>query len=349
MIRGNIMRGLAVFGAIIAIAVGITFYAFQTTPASAPPGVLVRLQLQWFDQAQFAGFYMAKQRGYYAAEGLNVEILPGGYAVRPVDVVESGRADFAIATGDQALIGIDQGKKVKIVGTVFNKSIACFMAHKSLAIATPRDFVGKTVGVYSGFDTENILKILLKNSGVNEKDVDIRPAGSIAAFDHGDIQIWPSYRINEPLLETARGQQVTCLKPEDFGVDYYSDSIITSSDYASNSQLVEKFLRASARGWEYAIAHPDDTIETMLAMNLNFLPGEQSRAHQMAMLQEVIRNLRSDTDNKVLTMDRGRWVRMVKLLQGIHAISDDRDAKDIVDSAVNFSMAESAVASGPPE
>lgn len=307
----------------VAAALGLTIYAF-VGPGDDESDTRVRLQLQWFDQAQFAGFYVAQEKGFYREEGLNVETAPGGFATRPVDLIEAGQADISIAPADVALQAIGRNKPINIVGTVFDRSMVCFMSRSDSNIRTPQDLKGKVVGVYEGFDTDNILSLLLKKHGIDRDDVDIRPAGQLAAFQKRDFDVWPSYRFNEPLLMAAENTPVQCMKPEDFGIPYYSDSLIVSDQYlAGHPNELRAFLRATRRGWQYALDHPDEVVPIMYKLKLGLDDTPQTRAHQIAMSAEVLNYVDRPAGQELLSIDMNRIGEMTELLISTGVVHQD--------------------------
>ena len=313
------------FAAILAVmaALGLTVYAF-VGPADDESDTRVRLQLQWFDQAQFAGFYVAQEQGFYREEGLNVEIAPGGYATRPVDLIEAGQADISIAPADVALQAIGRSKPINIVGTVFDRSMVCFMSRAAASIRTPQDLKGKVVGVYEGFDTDNILSLLLKRHGIERDDVDIRPAGQLAAFQKGDFDVWPSYRFNEPLLMAAENIPVQCMMPENFGIPYYSDSLIVSDNYlAAHPNELRAFLRATRRGWQYALDHPEEVVPIMYRLQLGLDNTPRTRAHQIAMSSEVLNYVDRPDGQELLSIDMNRIREMTDMLVSTGVVHQD--------------------------
>lgn len=305
--------------AVVLAGMALTAWVF-TRPSEQESAKQVRLQLQWFDQAQFAGFYVAQQKGFYRDEGLNVVITPGGYATLPVDLVESDQADFALAPADVALRGIGMDKPITMLGAVFDRSMVCFMSKADAKIRTPVDLVGKVVGVYQGFDTDNVLSLMLSKLGIARSDVDIRPAGQLAAFQKGDFDVWPAYRFNEPLLMRAQDVAVECMKPEDFGIQYYSDSLIVSDKFLSEQpETANAFVRASQRGWQYALDRPLEVIDLMYQAKINLPDDAQTRQHQLAMLTEVLNYIDRPAGEELLSIERAKLMEMAKSLveQGI--------------------------------
>jgi len=310
----------AIIGLVVFTAIGLLVWKSWVNPDDIrlEGKTKVRLQLQWFDQAQFIGFYVANEKGCYAKEGLQVEIIPGGYNISPIMKVRMGDAEIGLATADQVLLQKAEGHDVKAIGNVFNKSIACFISRKDLNIRSPQDLVGKKVGVYRGFDTENVLLSILKRHNIDEKDVNIRDAGAFSAFLTQEIDVFPSYLINEPILAEENAVQVNVLYPDDFGVQFYSDTLFVSGKFLEqNRDVLRRFLRASERGWAYAEQDPEGALDIMYRHTRSSGEKLTSSAHQKKMLQKVLEHIRGGSTDKMFFMDRTRWDSMERSLFGI--------------------------------
>ena len=298
----------------------------------------IRFQLQWFDQAQFIGFYVANEKRYYADEGLSVEVQPGGYNVNPIQRVEMSQAEIGLATADQVLLSKAEGHPLKAIGTVFNKSIACFISRKPLKIRSPQDLIGKKVGVYLGFDTENVLLSILAKHAVNSRDVNIVPAGMFEAFVQNEIEVFPSYQINEPFLAAERGIDVDILMPDMFGVQFYSDTIFTTEKaWKEKRGSLLRFLKASAKGWAYAESHPDEALDIMFRQIRSSGAKVDARL-QKQMLLKSIEHLRGGDKNVMFYMDRARWDNMESSLLTIGKLKRQGYVGDLCD----FQMATEA-------
>jgi ABC-type nitrate/sulfonate/bicarbonate transport system substrate-binding protein len=301
----------------------------------------IRLQLQWFDQSQFAGFYVAKEQGYYDKEGLDVEIIPGGFKTNPIQVILMKEAEIALVTGNKLLQARESKYDLKAFGTVFNKSIACFMSKTEKNIKTPYDFVGKKVAVYRGFDTEHILLCLLKKLKINRNNVTIVDGGDITPFVKGDVDVWPSYIINEPIRMEEEGISVKILDPDYFGVQFYSDTLFSTTEYwMKNKNTLKKFIRASAKGWEYAESHKDKAIDIMFRTRRN-LAAKSSSSQQRKMLDICCAYLRGGAKNLLFYMNPDRWKAMENDLYEANIIQNKGYIQDLCD----FKLIEEALLS----
>jgi NitT/TauT family transport system substrate-binding protein len=313
------MRRLSVVLGVL--VVGVAAFLFVVTKRRIDPvgRPRIRLQLQWFDQAQFIGFYVAKQRGFYDKQGIDVELISGGYNNNPIQRVLTGVADVGLATGDQVLIRRASGDPLKAFGNVFNRSLAAFMTRTEKAVHTPEDLVGKRVGVYRGFDTENILLALLQTRRINPSDVRIETAAGIQAFVDGELDAFPAYVINEPLIMANRNVPISLMNPAEFNVNFVSDTYFTTENYwKANRAVLARFLHASAEGWKYAQDHPEEALQIMFAV-VNNIP-ESDRAHQRAMLGVVLRYLGGGDQNRLFYMNRDHWESMEQSLFAIGKI-----------------------------
>jgi NitT/TauT family transport system substrate-binding protein len=290
----------------------------------------VRVQLQWFDGAQFAGLYVAKNNKYFEREGLDVELISGSYTIDPFQVVREGKADIGMATGDRVLIEGATKKEIKAFGTVFNKSLACFMSKKD-RIKDIADFRGKKIGVYRNYDTENVLLAMLKRQNIPQNEVTIVDAGLLDSFKKDEIDLFPSYVINEPISMKLEGTLVDIHYPESIGVEFYSDTYFSDKKYwAENQEVIKKFLKASAEGWREAKNNPEAAMKIMFGMITN-MTYEENHKKQLMALEEAIKHLGAGNQGKINLMESHRWLEMEKSLKDIGKIQTLGNVNDLCD------------------
>ncbi len=302
----------------LAIVAGIVAVVVLEKRASKRHSQTMSLRLQWVHQSQFAGFYVAKERGFYRDVGLDLSIEQGGKDVNVPMLVAEGRADFGIWAGDQVLRGYEHTPTpIRAVGTVFNRSLVCFMVRADSAIHGPKDFLGKTVGVYPDLDSENIYLELLRNSNLDRAAIKEYPAAySIVPFLRGEVDVWPSYVINEPLAARAHGQPVRCLTPDMFDIKYYSDTIVVKdSTLRERRSMVVSFLEASERGWRYALSHPEEAVAIVLKYDPSL-----NKEHELAMLKAEAEYI--SPTNPLFKMDPEVWKAMAEMLHSRGVIDD---------------------------
>lgn len=301
------------------------FFGTPLARTTAPPEKL-SLRLQWLHQAQFAGFYVAKEKGFYREEGLDVTINSGGQDFNAVTLVASGSDDVGIWTADQVLLAYSRGVPIRAVGVVFDRSLAAFMVRSSSGIKTPKDFEGKTVGMYYGYDTETLYLHLLKKFGVDRSKIqETALQYDLGRFYSGEVDVWPAYAINQPLAAKQAGIGVNLLTPEQFGIRYYSDTIIVSdSTLRKRRDSVVKFLRASQQGWEYALAHRDEAVDIVLTFEPHL-----DKEHQKQMLDVVAEYV--NKKEPMFSMDRDTWDSIAVTLVDQGLLKESPDIARLVD------------------
>lgn len=240
----------------------------QVTPAFAANEEKldkVILQLRWDPQFQFSGYYQALWQGYYEEEGLAVEIRHGfderRQVLRPTEEVISGRADFGIGTSD---ILLDMGNnQLKIVASFFQKSPTEFYMLEDTPFNGIEDF--NTLNVARRLDDTLDLELqaMMISRGIVPDDAKLRSASMSIAFEDlltGRFDVIPSYLGTMGYYAAREGVNVRAIRPIDYGIDFYGDSLFTSTRLVvSNPELVERFRRATIKGWEYALKNPGET------------------------------------------------------------------------------------------
>jgi NitT/TauT family transport system substrate-binding protein len=214
----------------------------------------VKLQLKWLHQAQFAGFYMAQERGYYAKENIKVTFIPGGTGISPIEEVLSGKADFGVDSPESLLENRGQGKPVLAIAAIYRRSAVVFAAMADSGIVRPSDFIGKTIAIGGG-DVNLQFHAMMKRLGLDVSKVKIVPHDvALGAFLQGEADITPCYSTGNLIKMRQKGLKLNLIWPSDYGIHFYSDTLATTGRLISEKpDLVPRFLRATMRGWQDAI------------------------------------------------------------------------------------------------
>jgi NitT/TauT family transport system substrate-binding protein len=257
----------------------------------------VQLQLQWFTQSQFAGYYAAVDQGFYEELGLNVEILEGGVDIVPAVVLDSGAADFALSWVPRALVPREEGLDIVNIAQPFQRSGTLQVAFADSGITTPADLEGKIVGNW-GFGNEFELLAGLRSAGL-DPDSDVTLAQQqfdMLALLAGDIDAAQAMTYNEyaQVLETVNPDTGELYQPEDLNVINWSDfgtAMLNDGIWADAGRLESdpayretavKFVEASLKGWIWCRDNPDECVQVVLD-NAPIL-GE---SHQTWQLNEI--------------------------------------------------------------
>ncbi len=215
------------------------------------------MQAAWINDAEFAGYFLAIDKGYYAQEGLDLNYLSGGPDVIPESTIIAGRADLALTTPDTTIRAIsEQGAPFKIIGAQYQKNPIGVVSLKKAPIETPADLVGKTIAV----PPVNIVtaEALLRLNGIDRGSVNIVPyAYDPTPLVNGEIDASLDFTTNVPFTIGTLGEEAHSFLLYDHGVTLFNDTVVVTEETLANrrSDLVA-WLRASRRGWEENLADP---------------------------------------------------------------------------------------------
>jgi NitT/TauT family transport system substrate-binding protein len=248
----------------------------------------ITLQLQWVTQAQFAGYYVALDKGWYREEGIDLTIKPGGPDILPADAVVAGTADFGTGLLADIIVAIQQGTPLISIGQIQQTNGLLLIAKKSSNIEQPQDFVGKRVGVWMG-SWEAQFDALVAKENIIPQDFELVSQGfSMDPFLAGDLDVASAMIYNEyhVVLESGLSpEEINIIDYADYGLDFPGDVLFTSRELVrQHPDLVVGMLRATLRGWQYAIDHPQEAVDIVLKYDES---GVQTRDHQLSMMNEI--------------------------------------------------------------
>lgn len=289
------------------------------TSGKGRPNDIVRLQLKWVPQAQFAGYYLAQAKGFYAAQQLDVQILPGSADVAPEPVVASGQAEFGVDWIPSLLASREAGLNLQNIAQIFQRSGTTEITWKDSGITSIDGLRGRQVAVWCcGNQFE--LYAALRKAGIDPEDPnDIHLVDQ--PFDMGlflnhqvDAAAAETYNELAQVLETvnpATGQlyslnDLNVLDLEDAGAGMLQDGIFVDSDWLSdprNQDIAVRFLRASFEGWMYCRDHEEECVQDVLANGPTLGAG-----HQRWMMNEI-NALIWPSSNGIGMMDPSAYLR----------------------------------------
>lgn len=240
-----------------------------TAPAATTGRTLetttISVRLLWVPQYQFAGYIVAKVKGFYDEVGLQVTLNPGGPEIAPVQLVASGSDDFGVETPDTVLLARERGIPIVSLATFFQASAGGFMVHSDSGIHSPRDFIGKMVAVSPGGLQTEYLGMLATTHVDRTQITEVPFEFNIEPFLSRRIDVWPIYVTDQPHVARKQGADVRVLVARDFGVTTIGDGLFTTEAFlAENPKTTQAFIDATLKGWDYAVAHVEETV-TILA------------------------------------------------------------------------------------
>lgn len=254
----------------------------------------VKLQLKWVTQAQFAGYYVALDNGFYADEGLDVEIKPGGPDIAPSQVIAGGGADVVLDWMPSALASREKGLNVVNIAQPFASSGMMLTCRKDSGIASPANFAGKTLGVWF-FGNEYPFLSWMSQLGLATDGSDggvtvLKQGFNVDPILQGQADCVSTMTYNEywQIIDAGlTADDLIVFKYEDQGVATLEDGMYVLEENLNDAAFVDKmvrFVRASMKGWKWAEANPD--AAAMIVLD-NDASGAQTEEHQKRMMGEI--------------------------------------------------------------
>ena len=254
----------------------------------------VTIQLKWVTQAQFAGYYVAQEKGYYKAEGLDVTIKPGGPDISTPQVIAGGGADVIVDWMPSALASREKGVALVNIAQIFNRSGMMLTCRKDSGIRSPSDFRGKTLGVWFYGNEYPFLSWMsqlgIPTSGGSNGVTVLKQGFNVDPIFQKQAHCVSTMTYNEYWQVVDGGlspSELVVYKYEDQRVATLEDGLYVLEKNLRNSAFVNKmarFLRASIKGWEFAANNPDTAADIVLE---NDDTGAQTEKHQRRMMREI--------------------------------------------------------------
>ena len=274
----------------------------------------VTLQLKWVTQAQFAGYYVAKDKGFYKEENLSVEIKPGGPDIAPAQVLAGGGADVVLDWMPSALATREKGVALVNIAQPFKSSGMMLTCRKDSGIASPADFKGKTLGVWFYGNEYPFLswmsKLGIKTDGSADGVKVLKQGFNVDPILQKQADCVSTMTYNEywQIIDAGlSADDLVVFKYEDQGVATLEDGIYVLEDKLKDAAFQDKmvrFVRASMKGWKYAEANPDEAADIVLE---NDASGAQTEKHQKRMMGEIAK-LTAGSNGALVEADYERTV-----------------------------------------
>ncbi|NEX16762.1 MAG: diguanylate cyclase [Halochromatium sp.] len=302
-LRGGLLVRLILFG--VAICAALPALALDS----------VTLQLKWRHQFQFAGYYMALEKGYYRDAGLDVRLLEAGPHTDPVVEVMAGRAQFGISSSE--LLLSRQTDPVVALAPIYQHSPFELLVRADRA-SNLHELVGQPIMLEAG--SAEILALFLKE-GVEPDQLTIAPHSlGIDALLQNEVAALSAYSTTEPYLLRQAGLDYNAFSARAGGIDFYGDILFTSeSELKSDPERTRAFLAASLKGWQYAMEHIDESIELIMA---NYNSQDRSRAHYRFEAEESRRLMRPDLI-AIGHVNPGRWRHIAETYAALGMLPED--------------------------
>ncbi|MGD2051041.1 MAG: ABC transporter substrate-binding protein [Acidimicrobiia bacterium] len=331
--RGNKGRWLALLVALV-LAVsacgdsGSESEDTTTTTAAAAEPVSVSLRLPWFPSTQFAGSYVAQEKGYFADEGLDVTINPGGFDVNSITLVAAGSDTFGLHDTNSLVFAAAEEIPLITVATFLEKHPGAVMALESSGFETLDDLVGATIGFQEGGPWQLTQAMLVKN-GIDPDSLDQVAIGfDLTPLFEGDIDLMTVFATDEPILAEQQGFPTTVWVPYDYDVQTSANALFTTQSYfEAHPDVTCAMVRAIARGWEYAFAHPEEAVDIVLAVDPENLDRDKE-TKSLALLEDAVMTPDA-VENGIGSMTSERWQTVDEVLREYGGLTEPVDLSSI--------------------
>lgn len=310
----NLLHSNNFFHSHVRLFILVVFVSLQLSPTAS--ATEVTLQLKWLHQFQFAGYYMAKEKGFYEDAGLNVNIQEREPHISSLRPLVEGGADFSVSDPG-AIIYFSRGAPIVALAAIFQHSPSILIVHDNIGVSELSDLKGKKLRNSQGYSNAELLA-MFQQAGLSMLDVEIASSElSMQSFIDGQLDALNGYLSNEPYVLDQLGIRYKIFKPVDFGIDFYGDILITTPQMIKDHpEVVAEFREASLKGWDYALEHPDEAIDLILS---KYNSQNKTRAQLEYEAEQVARLILPDIV-PVGYMHRDRWQDIVEVFKTFGSI-----------------------------
>ena len=285
------------------------------------------VQLMWLDQFEFAGFYMAKEKGFYENLGLDVELKKFNIETDVTKEVIEKKADFGTSSSS-LLVDISENKDVLLLGSIFQSSPLILLALKDSNINYIQDIKNKKVMLTKEQQKFATLQSMLISKGITLNDVQVLDHSfNIDDLINKKTDLMLSYTTNEPFLLKEKGFESQIFHPKDYGFDFYEELIFTTKEFAQNNpKLVKDFYKATIMGWEYAFNNIDETAKLI---HKKYNPQNKSLESLIFEANEM-KKLAFDKNGKIGTITQERINLIVNTYRVMGLIKDNLNSENFI-------------------
>jgi len=247
----------------------------------------VSLQLLWKHQFEFAGYYMAKEKGFYEEVGLDVEFREYEEGLDITKDVISGKATYGV-NYPGVILDKAQGKDIVLLSAILQSSPHVLISLKSNNIRSLKDMKNKRIMLHSHATKTASIKSMLTSQGVSYNDMKkLRAEFSLEPLINGKVDVITAFLSNEVYELEKRGIKYNIWNPSDYGFDFYDEILYTSrNELDSNPERVKNFREASLKGWAYAFSNIDETIEVILKKYNTLKKKKEALLYEAKILKE---------------------------------------------------------------
>lgn len=286
------------------------------------------VRLGWVHQAQFAGMYVAKEKGYYAEAGLDVDLLEAQPNTEQTDELAEGKVDASVMEAHQLLGDNENIKKLQAVAAIYQTNPHALAVRKDSDIKDPGDFSGRIVGLSGDQSREdNLFRLFVGDENVLQS-VSYNQLGfdTVDDFVNKRADIIDVYRTDQPYLAEKKGVPLRLIPLELYGFSTYGDVLAVNKSLSESSpERVHSFVSATLRGWKYALDYPEEAV----AIVMKYAKGNYAdREYEEHILYESMPLVRGNAADLGI-MDIVPWSNLYEAMRRSGVIVDKYELKEI--------------------
>ena len=319
------MKTTPLFAALL-VCQGLTARAADAPPAAPVP---ILMQLDWKANAQFAGLLLAKEKGYYAAAGLDVRIQPS--STDSADVVKTVLSEpnaIGSAESSELLEARGNGAPIKAVATMFQGSPMALLSLESANISEIKDLLGKRIGMHGEANGRRVLAVAFADAGLRDPHYELKDVGyELAELKSGAVDAAQGYSIDEWVSLRTAGIAARIIRMADHGYHAYSQVFFVSEEFLRRDPAsIQRFLEVSFRGWREAFSDPEAAARLVVE---KYQPGADLK-YQTESLREIAR-LATRESPQIGQMSMSSWEASAEMFRRFQFVDHPAAASDLVD------------------
>ena len=290
----------------------------------------VSVRIPWLRTAATIGLEVADEKGFFEEAGLSVTINPGSAEASPLRKVLSKEDQFGLLEPAQIIMGmIKQNMPFEILALKAQRSPFCLMARKDKAIHELADLKGKKIG-YNPLNDISYLA-MLKTANLDRKDLDeVRVQFSLEPFFQDQVEVWPSFISNEPVVAKRKGVDVSLICADDIGVHLYEAALFARKDFIDkNKEVVEGFIQAWKKGWKYALDHQPEAVDILMKRTQGL--DKKNELKVLEVYSSMVDTGKAKTEG-LLWVDDEQIAQVLSILHALGIIDQIPDASTIVNN-----------------
>lgn len=312
----------------IVLIVGGTYAAYYMQLKRTENLQKVTVRLSWVHQAQFAGFYVAQEKGWYKDAGLNVTLLPLDDTKNQVAELNDDAIDMSVMEAHQMLVGVDEGVPLQAVAAIYQINPHVLAARQDSGIARPEDFAGKVIGLAGGQGEGNALFRFFVEQYGDASAVNYINLGfdTIDDFINNRADVIDIYQTDQPYLAQKEGIPLNIISLDAYGFSTYGDVVVVNKNmFSTKGGFIRAFVQATLAGWEYALEHPEEAAEISLKYTEGSYHDINYQRHIMFESLPLIRG----SVSRLGQMELVPWSTLYESMKRAGAIEGDFDIREV--------------------